>query len=473
MNRRLSATHLIDSLVDPDSYVSWDEELDPGSFPDSYRTVLERAAQRAGTDESVLTGRGLVRDRPVAVIASEFRFLAGSIGADAASRIVAAVRRATAERLPIIASPSSGGTRMQEGTPAFVRMIDISRALMDHKAAGLPYIVFLRDPTTGGALASWASLGHITVAEPGALVGFLGPKVYQLMTGAAFPVGVQTAENLAVAGVLDAVVPIADLAVFVDRVLGTLIDPASPASVSPRPGAVSTTGSAWSSIERTQREDRAGVREVLRHGGSSTVCLSGTAAGERDDAVVVALTRFDGRPCVVVGQDRHAQATSPMGPAGLRQARRGMALAAELGLPLVTFVDTAGAELSVEAEEGAVAGEIARCIGTMSSLPVPAVSVLLGQGCGGGALALLSGARVVAAEHAWLSPLPPAGASAIVYGDVAHAPELAESHRIRATDLLELGFVHHVIPEYDADTAESFARAVAAEVATQLRAFAG
>ena len=114
---------------------------------------------------------------------------------------------------------------MQEGTPAFVQMVEISRALMAHRAARLPYLVHLRHPTTGGVYASWGSLGHVTVAEPGALVGFLGPKVYEALNGEPFPAGVQTAENLAAKGVLDAVVAAEDLPMLVDRALGVLVDP--------------------------------------------------------------------------------------------------------------------------------------------------------------------------------------------------------------------------------------------------------
>ena len=135
----------------------------------------------------------------------EFGFLAGSIGRAAADRLVAAVERATAEGLPLLAAPVSGGTRMQEGTPAFVQMVRISAAVAAHKAAGLPYLVYLRHPTTGGVMASWGSLGHVTVAEPGALVGFLGPRVYEALYGKPFPEGVQTAENLYAHGIIDAV----------------------------------------------------------------------------------------------------------------------------------------------------------------------------------------------------------------------------------------------------------------------------
>ena len=126
------------------------------------------------------------------MVACEFGFLAGSIGRAAANRLVDGIHRATAEGIPLLAAPTSGGTRMQEGTPAFVQMIAISAALAAHKAAGLPYLVYLRNPTTGGVMASWGSLGHVTVAEPGALVGFLGPRVFEALYGRPFPDGCVT-----------------------------------------------------------------------------------------------------------------------------------------------------------------------------------------------------------------------------------------------------------------------------------------
>ena len=147
-------------------------------------------------DEAVLTGTGHLRSRQVAVIVSEFGFLAGSIGVAAGERLVRAVERATRERLPLVAAPASGGTRLQEGTVAFLQMVKVAAAIADHRSAGLPYLVYLRHPTTGGVLASWGSLGHVTAAEPGALIGFLGPRVYEALHGQPFPPGVQVAENL-------------------------------------------------------------------------------------------------------------------------------------------------------------------------------------------------------------------------------------------------------------------------------------
>src|SRR5262245_3219081 len=207
MTRRWGARELLDLVLDPDSFDSWDTPVDRSGVSDDYLAELRAAEERSGCDESVLTGRGLVRGRPVAVVVNEFRFLAGSIGKAAATRIIAAVQRATAERLPLLATTASGGTRMQEGTPAFFQMVEISRALMAFRAAGLPYLVYLRHPTTGGVFASWGSLAHVTVAEPDALIAFLGPKVYEGLHGQPFPPGVQTAENLAAHGIVDAVVP--------------------------------------------------------------------------------------------------------------------------------------------------------------------------------------------------------------------------------------------------------------------------
>ena len=471
MTRRWTAHELLDLVLDEGTFESWDEPVDLTGLEESYRAALEAAAEKAGTDESVLTGRGEVRGRPVAVVVNEFRFLAGSIGRAAADRITSAVRRATAEGLPVLASTASGGTRMQEGTPAFVRMVEISRALMDHRAAGLPYLVHLRHPTTGGVYASWGSLGHVTVAEPGALVGFLGPKVYEGLHKRPFRPGVQVAENLAAAGVIDGVVAAEDLPAMVDLALAVLVDPPGPGSLPARQPRPVGEMSAWESVEHTRRADRAGVRELLAHGATGTVQLRGTDEGERDSTVMVALTRLDDQPCVVVGQDRSRQAPGhAMGPGALREARRGMRLAEELGLPLVTVIDTPGAELSPRAEERAIAGEIARCIATLTTMKVPSVSVILGEGCGGGALALLPAQTVIATEHAWLSPLPPEGASVIVHGDTTHAEEMADRQRVKAADLLADGVVHHVVPEVEGESAHDLAVAVAAEIGARLRA---
>lgn len=221
-------------MLDEGTFEPWDTAVDISGHSDAYQAELRKAAERSGTDESVVTGRGVVRGRSVALVINELRFLGGTIGGAAAGRIVAAVRRATFEGLPLLATTASGGTRMQEGTPAFWQMVEISRAVMTHRAAGLPYLVHLRDPTTGGVFASWGSLGPLTVAEPGALVGFLGPRVSEALTGEAFPDGVQRAENLRDHGVLDAVVSTEQLPELIDLSLTVLVDPVTPPTLEVR-----------------------------------------------------------------------------------------------------------------------------------------------------------------------------------------------------------------------------------------------
>src|SRR6187549_2614960 len=199
---RLDAAALIDLVLDAGSWQSWDTPPERGEISEAYAAELAAAREKSGVDESVLSGEGLMHGRRVAVVMGEFRFLAGSIGRASADRLIAAIERATREGLPLLAGPVSGGTRMQEGTPAFVQMVRITEAVAAHKAAGLPYLVYLRHPTTGGVMASWGSLGHVTVAETGALVGFLGPRVYEALYGKSFPPDVQTAENLYAHGII-------------------------------------------------------------------------------------------------------------------------------------------------------------------------------------------------------------------------------------------------------------------------------
>nr|WP_245666696.1 acetyl-CoA carboxylase carboxyltransferase subunit alpha/beta [Actinomadura latina] len=482
MAERVGARELLRRVLDDGAWTSWDEPPSGEPSPSSpYGRDLAAARERSGCDEAVLTGEGRLAGRRVAFVVSEFRFLAGSIGLATAGRIVAAVGRATAEGLPLLAAPASGGTRMQEGTAAFVQMARITAAVAAHRAAGLPYLVYLRHPTTGGVFASWGSLGHVTAAEPGALIGFLGPRVYEGLYGEPFPPGVQVAENLAAKGLLDAVVGIDDLAGVASRALRVLCGrpPSAPAALPSAPPALLSAavpdGTAWESIERSRRPDRPGVRELLRHGAADVTLLSGTGQGEADPGLELALARFGAAPCVLVGQDRNSQRSGhPLGPAGLRVARRGMRLAAQLGLPLVTVVDTPGAVLSAEAEEGGLAGEIARCLADLISLPAPTLCLLLGEGTGGAALALLPADRVLAARHAWLSPLPPEGASVIVHRTPARADEMAASQGVRSADLLRYGIADALVDERPdaADEPEAFCRRAAAAIEAGLSGLA-
>jgi len=476
--------HLVDAVLDPGTWRDGDAPVtDPTDVDPAYAEQLRRARERTGWDEAVRSGTGSVAGHPGAVVLGHFGFLAGSIGVAAGQRLVRAVRRAAAQGLPLLASPASGGTRMQEGTPAFLQMAAVTTALQEHRAAGLPYLVYLRHPTTGGVLASWGSLGHLVAAEPGALIGFLGPRVYEALHGEPFPAGVQVAENLRDHGLIDAVLRPGQLRDVAARVLsvaaagraggwGSPHDAAtgaSPAVVVDAAGLVAVPAAEM--LRRSRRPDRPGVRALLRHAATDVTVFHATGSGERDEATVVALARLDGVPCVVVGQDRVRQRERALHPAGLRAARRGLRLAAELRLPLVTVVDTPGAELSRAAEEAGLAGEIARCLNDLLATPVPTVSVLLGEGTGGAALALFPADRTLAARHAWLSPLPPEGASVIVHRTVDRAAEMAERQHVGAAALLARGLVDGVVPECPdaADEPVPFTRRTAAALAAAVR----
>ncbi len=386
------------------------------------------------------------------MVAGEFGFLGGSIGVATGERIARAFERAREQRLPLIALTASGGSRMQEGTLALVQMAKLATAAGSLRAMGLPYVVCLTDPTTGGVLASWGSLGTVTFALPEALLGFAGPRVVELTTGSPLPDGLQRAETLLADGLIDAVVePGALLRAAVSRVLAvTAPAPRRRAGRAAPAAAPAPAGSA--SARRARRAApalrprppprpatpgrRCGMR-AIRGGRGRRPCwtrsraevteLRGDRSGRPDDpGCLAALARLCGRPAMVVAQRRGADGRAPaLGPAGYRKARRAFALAAELALPVVTIVDTPGAELSAAAEHGGLAGEIAGCLAELGALPVPTLALLLGEGGSGGALAFLHADRVVCAENASLAVIAPEGASAILHRDLDHAAELA------------------------------------------------
>ena len=273
---------------------------------------------------------------------------------------------------------------MQEGTVAFLQMIGITAAVARHKEAGLPYLVYLRNPTFGGVLASWGSTRPRDdrrarrldrLPRPAGLRGALRRAVPRGRADRREPGRARTDRRRRPArGGRRGRRPGA-AACCAARRPGTATSRGAE-----RPTAEDGTDaddpedgrSAWDVVTASRREDRPGVRRLLRTAATDVVGLSGTGAGEKDPGLLLALARFGGAPCVVLGQDRRGQSmTAPLGPAALREARRGMHLAEELRLPLVTLIDTPGAALSREAEEGGMAGEIARCLQDLVMLKAP------------------------------------------------------------------------------------------------------
>jgi acetyl-CoA carboxylase carboxyl transferase subunit beta len=467
-----SAAELIAGLADTDSFRAWDEEPvggDPLGFSDTrpYTERLAEARGTSGTSESVVTGAACIHGRPVALVVSEYRFLAGTMGIATGQRVARAFECAADAGLPVIGAPASAGARMQEGTPAFVQMARIAAAVAAFRRAGGLYVAYLRHPTVGGTLASWGSLAHVTLAAPKALLGLTGPRAVEALTGE--PAELPAAEDLANSGLVDRVVEAGELRAHVAALLATgdrtdrrgrerasatgsgrPFGGSARSSLKPvarsEPAAGSGSESAWASIACSRRTDRPGARELLEATAASKWEL--VDPGATADDCLLALGRVGAEPVVVVGMQRSPDGRGPrLGAADYRRARRGIALAGELGAVLLTVVDTPGAATGVEAERSGLAAEIAWCMADMAELSVPTVSVLVGEGAGGGALALLPADRVICAEHAWLAPIAPEAASAILYRSRERAAELADAQAVAAPSLAAWGVVDRVVAE--------------------------
>ena len=458
----------------------WDAELtsaDPLRFP-GYREALERAVARAraeqGCTESVVTGRCRVADRlplhwvspdehvqsDYVLIEGCFEVLGGSMGAAHGERAVRAFERATQRRLPVVVITASGGARMQEGMVSLVQMARTASAAGAHAAAGLLSVAIYRAPTTGGVYASYASLVDICAAQPGATLGFAGPRVVEQTLGTRLPEGSHTAESAYASGLVDALVPAAEQGTWIEACLGLRPLPLAPRQLGrglvdsePEPDPEATP--AWAEVLRARAPGR--PSGIDRAAG---LCSSWVELRGADPTVRAGLASVAGERAVVVALDRHAASGRP-GPAGYRLAQRAIALAGRLGLPLVTLIDTPGADPGPEAEAQGIAREIARTLAAMAALPTVSVAVCVGEGGSGGALALAHADRLLMLEHAVFSVIAPEGAAAILERDARRAPQLASLLGLTARDQVELGVADAVVAEDDRALAEAVASALA------------
>ena len=398
-----------------------------------------------GTDESVAAARCRIDGGELVLVWCRFDVSAGTLSVAAGERFVAALDHAVAARLPVLAIANSGGARMQEGSRGFVQMIAATRAVRRLRDAGLPLVVYTANPTTGGVFASWASLGHLTFAEPGATIGFTGPRVAQALGEPIVPASSQTAEGVLANGHVDAVVAPDDLRSTMAQVLATLAPTTPAGSPSAAPAEAVEGPHGWAAVEGSRGSTHRRVLDDLLARATRVIELAGDRAGSVGTQAVCVIARLDGRAVLVVGHRPGARPTS----ADLRVARRAMTIAQELGLPVVTVIDTPGAEISGEQERQGLAGEIARSIDTLSSLTVPSVAVIAGQGSGGAAMAWLAAGRVIAAADAWLAPIAPEAASLIVHRDTDHAAELADAQQVGAVELRDQGIVDAVFAPGD------------------------
>lgn len=462
----ISASRRITYLADPDSFEERSAELystDPLGFSDDEPYLDRLAAMQTRTKRSdgMTIGTATIGGEPVVLAVLDFTFLGGSMGVVVGERLARAAELAAGKKRPLIAAVASGGARMQEGMLSLLQMAKTASSIATLKDEGVPFISILSDPTTGGVLASFASLADIIVAEPEALIGFAGPRVVEQSLGRPLPPGSHTAEFQLTHGMVDAIVARPDQRNYLIPLLHAL-RAAEPAKVEANESSPpNAQGPAWEIVKRARAAIRPSTRDYLKRISSGYVELHGDREGADDPAVIAAIGRIGGIPVALVGFDRFASsevggaAGRPM-PSGFRKARRLFDLAERWKLPVVSFIDTPGAYPGIEAEESGLAGEIARTLECMSSIATPSIAVVAGEGGSGGALALAVADKVLIQSGAFFSVIGPEGAATILYRDASRAPELADTLRITAPELLQLGIVDEIVPEPEGGAAADF-----------------
>lgn len=465
---RLKAGRRLKMVVDKGSFEAWDNDLEtqnPLQF-EGYQEKLEAVREKTGLKEAVVTGRALIHGQPTALGICDARFLMGSMGYVVGEKITRAVERATKEGLPMIMFCCSGGARMQEGIVSLMQMAKTSAALKRHSDAGLLYISVLTDPTTGGVTASFAMLGDIIMAEPKALIGFAGPRVIEQTIKQKLPEGFQRSEFLLEHGFIDYIVERAEL----KRMLADLIkmhhntdvkamecleepsEDIGAVEVPDKKRAVKT--GAWEVVERSRSNERLTAFDYIEGIFSDFIEFHGDRYCRDDSAVVGGIALLNGRPVTVIGQqkgrnlkDNLARNFGMPSPDGYRKALRLMKQAEKFKRPVICLVDTPGAHCGLEAEERGQGRAIADNLFELSALKTPVLSIVIGEGGSGGALAMAVADEVWIMENAVYSILSPEGFASILWKDSKRAAEAAEVMKITAKDLYQLGIVEQIIPE--------------------------
>jgi acyl-CoA carboxylase subunit beta len=511
---RLSAEARIGHVLDSGTWSERDaglQSVDALGFVDQkpYPDRLAAAQLATGMRDAAVWGTGSVGGHEIALCVMDFGFMGGSMGAVVGEKVTRAAEHALAARVPLVVVSASGGARMQEGTLALMQLAKTLAALERLRAAGVPYVSVLSDPTTGGVFASFAAVGDVNVAEPDALIGFAGARVTAGTIAAELPPGFQRSEFLFSHGFIDRVVarselhdelasllrllpakgtveepepieevpafrPFSFLTTLADRV-GELtngdgtdadVEPESPAppvtvpavapdgAVAVAPPDAAAKDDVWARVQLARSLRRPRTLEFMEAMADEFVELHGDRLFGDDAAVVAGLARIDGRRVVVIGQQKGADTDENIRrnfgmphPEGYRKAMRIMELAERAGLPIVTFVDVPGAHPGPESEERGIAEAIARSIGLMSRLRTPIVTIITGEGGSGGALAIAVGDVVIALENAVYSVISPEGCASILWRTSDEAATAAAAMRMSAADQHALGVVDIVVPE--------------------------
>ena len=468
---RVHAMRRIEMVADADTFEEWDKGLTSGN-PLHYKGYVEKVEalqEKTGLDEAVVTGKARIAGNEVVLAVCDGRFMMASMGKVVGEKITRAVEKATGERLPIIIFACSGGARMQEGIHSLMQMAKTSAALKHHSDAGLLYISILTDPTTGGVTASFAMLGDVILAEPKALIGFAGPRVIEQTIGQKLPEGFQRAEFLLEHGFLDAIVERPQMKAVLSKILalhengkGTDFNRKECAQDLVADGRKEEKLTAWQRVELSRRKDRPVGSDYIDALFTDFVEFHGDRYFADDKAIIGGVARFHGMPVTVIAQAKGRNTKENIErnfgmpePEGYRKALRLMKQAEKFARPVICLVDTPGAFCGLEAEERGQGEAIARNIYEMSGLKVPVVSIIIGEGGSGGALAMATADEVWMLENSIYSILSPEGFASILWKDSSKAKEAAEVMKLTAENLKAQGIVERVFAEPETYTVQN------------------
>ena len=468
---RVHARRRIEMVTDEGSFEEWDSDLQGGNPLEykGYEEKLEKLQEKTGLSEAVITGKAKIDGRETAIGVCDGRFLMASMGEAVGEKIARAVERATEERLPVILFACSGGARMQEGIVSLMQMAKTSAALKHHSDAGLLYISILTDPTTGGVTASFAMLGDVILAEPKALIGFAGPRVIEQTIGQKLPEGFQRAEFLLEHGFLDAIVERPQMKAVLSKILalhengkGTDFNRKECAQDLVADGRKEEKLTAWQRVELSRRKDRPVGSDYIDALFTDFVEFHGDRYFADDKAIIGGVARFHGMPVTVIAQAKGRNTKENIErnfgmpePEGYRKALRLMKQAEKFARPVICLVDTPGAFCGLEAEERGQGEAIARNIYEMSGLKVPVVSIIIGEGGSGGALAMATANEVWMLENSIYSILSPEGFASILWKDSSKAKEAAEVMKLTAENLKAQRIVERVFAEPETYTVQN------------------
>ena len=515
---RVHAYRRIQMVIDEGTFEEWDQDLIGGN-PVNYKGYPEKVQalqEKTGLKEAVVTGKGKINGRDTVIAVCDGRFLMASMGWAVGEKITRVVERATEEKLPVIIFACSGGARMQEGITSLMQMAKTSAALERHSKAGLLYVSVLTEPTTGGVTASFAMLGDIILAEPGALIGFAGPRVIEQTIRQKLPKGFQRAEFLVEHGFVDDIVRRENLKETLGKILemhkrldstdrersGNKVEEiqqpgyfVSAAQIVSEEGSIklfdsvnrsvnmnkdekkeekfssesdlSHTGinpylTAWDRVQLSRKIDRPSGSDYIEALFTDFMEFHGDRNYGDDKAIIGGIAKFHGRPVTVIVQEKGTNTKEniahnfgmPM-PEGYRKALRLMKQAEKFHRPVICFVDTPGAFCGLEAEERGQGEAIARNLWELAGLKTPVLSIVTGEGGSGGALALAAGDQVWMLENSVYSILSPEGFASILWKDSTKAKEAAAVMKLTASDLYQKGIIEQVIPEPENLTPES------------------